>query len=239
MKVITIHQPAYLPWLGYFHKIILSDVFLFLDTVQFEKNSFTNRNKILTKNGPIWLTVPVGIKNHTGKILCDMEISSDDKWKNKHLRSIELNYSQSPYFNIFFPDIKRHILSAKFSFCDFIYAMTEYFLKVLKINTQILRSSSLPIGGVKQELIKNLCSYIQADIYISGALGKNYLDVASFRKKGIKVVFQNYNHPRYQQVYTGFQEGMCILDLLFNVGENKAKSIIMADNITKTDCEGL
>ena len=87
MKVISIHQPAYLPWLGYFHKILLSDVFVYLDTVQFEKNSFINRNKILGASGSFWLTVPVKTKGHTDKTLMDLEINGDH-WKIKHIKSI-------------------------------------------------------------------------------------------------------------------------------------------------------
>ncbi len=237
MKIISIHQPAYLPWLGYFHKIIISDVFIFLDTVQFEKNSFTNRNKILTKNGPMWLTVPVGIKGHISKVLCDMQISDDERWKHKHIESIKLNYSKAPYFDNFFYEIEQYILYAGHSFCDFLYGMTEYFLKVLKIDTRILRSSSLPVGGAKHELIKNLCSHMQGDVYISGVFGRDYLDVANFAKDGIKVVFQDYKHPVYQQLHDTFQSGMGIVDLLMNIGEKKAKSVIMSDNIQKKDLE--
>jgi hypothetical protein len=238
MKFISIHQPAYLPWLGYFHRIILSDVFIFLDTVQFEKNSFTNRNKILVSGGPIWLTVPIKMKGHTSKVLHEMEISADERWKNKHLRSIELAYSKTSYFNRFFPDIERYILSAGSSFCDFVYSMTAYFLNVMGIDIHMVRSSSLPIRGVKSELVKNIGVYLNADIYISGALGRDYLDLESFARENIKVIYQDYRHPVYPQRLGGFKAGMSILDLLMNRGEKEARSIIMSGNLTRKDLEG-
>src|SRR5450631_1867991 len=96
--IVAIHQPAYLPWLGYFDRIAASDLFIFLDTVQFERNSFTNRNRIKTASGPIWLTVPVRLRGHMEKILNEIEIDNTKGWKKKHLRAVEQNYHRAPMF---------------------------------------------------------------------------------------------------------------------------------------------
>src|SRR5215470_5119272 len=96
--VLTIHQPAYLPWLGYFDRIAQSDAFIFLDNVQFERNSFTNRNRIKTANGPIWLTVPVRLNGHLDQTILATEIDERRDWRRKHLRAIEQNYRRAPCF---------------------------------------------------------------------------------------------------------------------------------------------
>ena len=235
MKVVSMHQPAYLPWLGYFHRVMLSDIFVFLDTVQFEKNSFTNRNKILTDNGSLWLTVPVGIKGHTKKRLSDIEISPDSGWKKKHIQSIRQNYAKAPYFEVFFADIEKIIANAGHSFCDFIFTMTAYFFKVMGISTPMVRSSSLPVEGVKSDLVKNICIALSADVYISGTLGKGYLDTHTFAKEQIRIIFQEYRHPVYPQLFEGFQPGMCIVDLLMNKGAEEATSIIMSGNLSRQE----
>ena len=96
--ILSAHQPAYLPWLGYFDKIIKSDVFVFLDTVQFEKNSFINRNKIKTPQGSVWLTVPVKLKGHLDVPLLKIEIDHKINWQKNHLKSIYLNYKKAPHY---------------------------------------------------------------------------------------------------------------------------------------------
>lgn len=93
--ILSAHQPAYLPWLGYFHKIAISDVFVILDEVQFEKNSFINRNKIKTSNGSVWMSVPINIDGHMNKTIRDMEISNKFNWRKKHWKSIYLNYKKA------------------------------------------------------------------------------------------------------------------------------------------------
>ena len=101
MNIATAHQPAYLPWLGYFHKISLSDEFILLDSVQFEKNSFTNRNKIKVSNGEAWLTIPVEMKGHINRNINEMVIDEKFDWRKKHWNSLLMNYKKSPYFSIY------------------------------------------------------------------------------------------------------------------------------------------
>ena len=97
--IISIHQPAYLPWLGYFDKIIHSDVFVYLDTVQLEKNSYSYRNKIRTPQGSTWLTIPLKMRGHTSSTIKDVLIDNSQQWKKKHLKCIYYNYKKSPYFD--------------------------------------------------------------------------------------------------------------------------------------------
>jgi hypothetical protein len=122
MKVLTAHQPAYLPWLGYFHKASLSHDFVVLDDVQFEKNSFINRNKIKTANGDAWLTIPVEMKGHTGRAVKEMKIEEGSDWRKKHWNSIYLSYKKAPYFSEY-ADFFEHYYKNITTSClvDFIY----------------------------------------------------------------------------------------------------------------------
>ncbi len=236
MKIISIHQPAYLPWLGYFHKIMLSDIFVYLDTVQFEKNSFTNRNKILSNSGPLWLTVPVLTRGHTESTIRDLKISGE-QWKRKHIQSIKMNYSKAPFSAEYYPDLEKQILNAGESFSDFVYGLTEHFCRLLGITSQLVRASSFSPQGEKSKLVENICGKFKADIYVSGTLGKDYLNRESFSCAGVRIYFQDYRHPRYKQLFREFVPGMSIIDALMNIGAEKTRDLIMSGNITRKDLE--
>lgn len=233
--ILTAQQPAYLPWLGLFHKIALSDVYVSLDSVQFEKNSFSNRNKIKTANGPVWLTVPVSLKGHTGNTIRETEIDNSKNWQKKHFTSIYLNYKKAPFFNKyadFFEDtyIKKewHVISELNDY------MLRWFLEQLGIKIQFHQSSKLNLKGHKTELVLNMCKKLGAEIYLFGILGKDYVKEEEFIRENIRIWFQDYEHPVYPQLYGDFLSNMSIIDLLFNCG-NKSLEILMSGNITKKE----
>lgn len=214
--IIAIHQPAYLPWLGYLARIASVDVFVFLDTVQFEKNSFTNRNKIKSATGPVWLTVPVKQKGHLDKTLRDLEIDESVDWRTKHLRTIEQNYRRAPLFSQHKEQLELLIERESHFLADLCFKQLAFWMKVLKINTQVLKASDLSVDGSKSELVLNICKSLNASAYLSGPLGKGYLDEQSFADAGISLAFQNYQHPSYPQLYGDFLAGMSVLDYWMN-----------------------
>jgi len=216
-NIVAIHQPAYLPWLGYFDKIFRSDVFIFLDTVQFEKNSFTNRNKIKTPTGALWLTIPVKIRNHTNKLLKEIEIDSTQKWVEKHLKSIHANYKKAKRFNILFPKIENLYKVKQYDYLsDLCFDQLIFWLSELNCNKKLLRSSTLNTNGHKSDLLINLCKTLHATKYVSGTLGKNYLELNKFKEENIEVEFQEYEHPVYEQLWGTFLPNMSIIDFLMN-----------------------
>ncbi len=226
--ILTAHQPAYLPWLGYFDKLIRSDIFIYLDSVQYEKNSFTNRNKIKTPHGELWLTIPVRTKNHMNRILKDIEIDLYKNWERKHLNSIYLNYKKARRFEICYPILEK-LYQAKYKLLsDLCFEHLLFWLQVIGIKKNIVKSSELGVYSKKSDLILDLCRYFKADCYISGPLGKNYLEEEYFEKNGIKIEYQNYKHPVYPQLWNDFLPHMSILDFWMNsdeyyliTGENK------------------
>jgi hypothetical protein len=233
-KIVTIHQPNYIPWLGFFHKLFISDIYVAFDDVQFEKNSYNNRNKIKTSHGDYWLTVPIITKGKSKETLINnAQIDNKQNWAKKHLKNIQSNYSKSKFYEDyiwFFEetfDKNWEILS------DLNMHILRWILKELKIDTKIVVSSDLKNkDGKKDELVLNICKIFKANIYVSGVLGKNYLNIDNFKKEGIYVYFQEYKHPKYSQLWEDFIPNMSIIDLLFNNGK-ESKKIIMQGNINK------
>lgn len=232
--IISIHQPAYLPWLGYFHKIALSDSFVFLDTTQFEKNSFINRNKIKSSQGAIWLTVPVSLGGHFNKQIKEIGLA-DKNWAEKHWKSIELNYKKSKYWDQYASEFKKIYENDYRTIDQICFDQLMFFIRALGLKTKIIKASGLEkLQSKKQELVMDILEKLKADIYVSGALGKDYLDVKEFNNKGIRLYYQDYQHPQYAQLWGEFQPYMSIIDLLFNQGEGSLE-ILMSGNISKQE----
>jgi hypothetical protein len=217
--VISAHQPAYLPWLGYLDKIKRSDVFVFLDTVQYEKNSYTNRNKIKTSNGPVWLSIPVIKTEHFNMTMNDMMIDNRYNWQRKHLNAIYLAYKKAPYFDKVFPELEK-LYSVKYDkLVDATWDHLMFWLNLVGIDTKIIKSSELKIESKKSDLVFDICKCLNADYYISGALGKDYLETQKFIDAGINVEFQDYKHPQYNQLYGDFLPCMGIVDFVMNTDD--------------------
>lgn len=216
--IVSIHQPAYLPWLGYFDKINQADLFIYLDTVQFQKGSFQNRNKVLTRNGPVWLTVPVetsGCLYTTA--LKDLTIDNRQTWQTKHLLTLRLNYSGAQMFTEVFPAVEPFYQKPWARLSDLCWEMLLKFNEMLGVTTPIVKASEIAgIEGKKSDLILNLCRAVKATTYLSGSRGKDYLDLEKFSAANIKVLFQNYVPAPYRQQGDGFVAALGVVDLLFN-----------------------
>lgn len=214
--IVSIHQPAYLPWLGYIAKIRQADRFIYLDTVQFQKSSFQNRNKIRTKDGWAWLTVPVETKGRLfDTLLRDIAINNRLDWRRKHRAAIEMNYRRAPCFDRVFPQLASFYEATWLHLSTLCFEMLQSFLAMLDISTEIIAASQLPpTHGAKSDLVLELCRAAGATTYLSGSLGRNYLDLPAFQAAGIKVEFQDYQHPTYLQAYPGFEPYMGVVDLL-------------------------
>ncbi len=227
--ILSIHQPAYLPWLGYFHRIAMSDAHIVLDSVQLEKNSFTNRNKVRTAEGWCWLTVPVRTAGRFRDLAINkVEIANDRPWREKHWATLRLNYAKAAYFNehaSFFDEVySRNWIKL----ADLTWAITEYLLDAFEIRTPIYFSSQIDAAGKKDGLLLNLCQKMDADVYLSGPLGRDYLREEVFRQQGITVRYDDYHHPTYNQAYPEFEPYMSALDLLFNEGP-RSREVMMLE----------
>jgi hypothetical protein len=217
---IAISQPAYLPWLGYFDLIDQVDRFVLLDSVQFEKQSWQQRNRIKTPSGLQWLTVPVVFRGRFGQRIQEVAIR-DPAFSRNHLRAIELNYRRSPFFQQYFSELAQILqVCSGLSLRDLDQRLIEWFCRVLGIDTEILRSSELEGRGKRSELLVSLCRVLEADYYLSPLGSAVYLmdDLCLFSQGRIKVEFHHYEHPEYSQLFPPFQSHASALDLIFNQG---------------------
>ena len=234
--IISAHQPAYNPWLGFIHKILISDVFVVMDDVQFEKNSFINRNKILQNNNEVMLTIPVKTKEYKTKTLKEMK-TLDNRWQIKHKKSIEQTYKKSEHYNEVMDGLDK-IYECKSNFLiDYTNLFLEFIVDYLEINTQIVFASDLNIESKKLDYVCELTNKLHGDVFVFGALGKNYADVPYLKERNIQPYFQDYNHPVYKQSAKEFHKYMGIVDLLFNEKKENIKDIILSQNATKDDLE--
>ena len=217
-----IRQPGYMPNLGFFKKIQSSDIFVFLDDVQFSKDSFDNRNKIKTISDFDWITVPLQRPVY-GKKLNQILISDSTNWIKKHSDLIYENYKSAPFFSSYWYEIKQ-ILDRKFnSLIELNLNLINYFLKILEIPNETIKSSELKTSKTKTERLIEICKLLNASCYIAGKGGKNYIDETLFQKSNIDLTYENFIHPQYSQLHGNFIENLSIIDLILNEGPNSSK----------------
>lgn len=220
---IAIAQPTYLPWLGYFDLLDQVDKFVLLDTVQFEKQSWQQRNRIKTPTGLLWLTVPVVFRGRLGQRIVDVEIREAEFWRD-HLRAVELNYRRAPFFDRYYPALSEFLRSASsgLRLAELTIGLLRWLAEELGIKTPIVRSSELAAQGKRTDLLAEICNLSGATTYVSPLGSADYLlkDLPILTGRGVNVVFQHYEHPTYRQLFPPFQAHASTLDLLFNEGEN-------------------
>lgn len=224
-KVVCIHQPNYLPWIGYFHKIHCSDIFVFLDDVQYPKGQVVNRNKIKTPNGEHYLTVPVFGKGHFGQLISEVTIDNHIAWKKNHWKSILFNYSKAPYFSDhshFFEELyqKEWELLSELN----VYIIRNI-AEMLDMDTKFIRSSGLDIEENSTKRLIDIVKAVGGNTYLSGTYARGYQDESSFKENDIELMYQDFQHPTYNQLFGEFIPKMSIIDLLFNEGK-KSKDFI-------------
>ncbi|MEW9669175.1 WbqC family protein [Ammoniphilus sp. 3BR4] len=217
--IVTIHQPEHLPWLGFFQKMKHADCMVLLDNVDYRKNYFQNRNRILTSNGITYLTLPVLPRLSASKLIKDIRNSQDSRIMKKYLKTLYYAYYQHPHFKEHYKSIKRILERNSGYLAELNIAIIDYISHALGINTTIIKASDLHVTGNKSELLLNICKETGADIYLSGPSGKAYLDEALFRKNNISVLYHQFNHPVYPQLHSKeFVPQLSSIDLLFNCG---------------------
>jgi hypothetical protein len=220
----AIIQSSYLPWKGYFDIIKGVDTFVFLDDVQYTKNDWRNRNRIKTRNGIKWITVPV--KGGIHQKLCDTRIDNSQRWALSHKDLIYSNYSRAEYFYCY----KHELLDTFSRQFETLSTLNIYWIKVicslLNIDTTFINSNNLGIEGRKEDKIIKICKTIGANHYVSGPKAKNYINEYNFKREGITLEFKDYSgYPEYPQPWGEFSDFVSIIDLLFNCGENASRYI--------------
>jgi len=223
MKKVAIVQPNYIPWKGYFDMMNYVDEFILFDTVQYTKRDWRNRNLIKTPQGLLWLTIPVEIKGNFNVLIKDIR-TDGIKWQKKHWASIKQYYQKAPYFKYYqdlFEEFYCQNTECRLALVD--YQLIKIVNQILGIQTHITWASDYEqIADEKNLKLIHLCQQAGADLYVSGPAAKDYLEQALFDKFQIVVNWADYsNYPAYNQLYgQPFEQGVSILDLIFNEGPN-------------------
>ena len=224
MTVVAIHQPQFLPWLGYFDKLARSDVFCLLDTVQYKKNEFQNRNRIKTSNGWQWLTVPVTYR--FPQRIYEVGINHTVDWQRKHLRALKTHYRKAPFFDTYIGKFEEFYRQSFDLLAEINGTCILLLMELLGLERKLVLASSLQLETDNPTLrLVKICQALGGDVYLSGRDGANYMDLDTFRSNRLEIVFQDFNQPEYPQCYGQFEPNLSVVDLLFNCGPDSLNII--------------
>lgn len=239
-KKIVITQSNYIPWKGYLDTFISADEVILYDDMQYTKRDWRNRNLIVTPKGLKWLSIPVNVKGRFTQSIYDVKASNND-WCQNHWNLLFQNYNKAPHFKEVESTIKNWYEQAQS--LSYLNEINTYFLnnilKSLGKEKKLLQSKDFKYGEGKSERLLSLCKQRKASEYWSGAKAKDYLDISIFEKEKIDVTFLDYSsYPTYSQLQDGFDHGVTILDLFFNLGlEGTKKHMKSFDNLKEVKDE--
>ena len=216
--IVSIHQPDYIPYLGYFYKISKSDAFVFLDDAQFSNDNMHHWNRIKTPQGECRLKIPV--EQHLGDLINSVRTKDELGWKDKHLKTIEMNYKKAPYFDEIYPEFMRLLQKDYGSLSELNIAINTWIINGFGFGAKLYKSSEMDIDTVREERVIDIVKLLGGDVYISGHGAKAYQADEHFTEKGIKLVYTDYKPIEYRQQWkkVGFLPYMSTLDYLFNHG---------------------
>lgn len=216
MKSVSIHQPNYIPWLGYFYKIYMSNVFVFLDDAQFSNEGMHNWHYIKTPQGTFRLKIPVQQK--LGDKILDVKTKDELGWKQKHLKAIEINYKKARYFDQVFPEVSGVIEKTYENISDLNSAFILFVCNKFGFNTEFVHASTLGIATNREEKVIDIVKALNGICYYSGMGAKAYQVEDHFAAKGIEIKYLQFNPFEYQQLWNGFQSNVSVIDYLMNYG---------------------
>lgn len=223
-KTVVIHQPDFLPYLGFFHRLLSSDLFIILDDVQFLRRGWHHRDKIKTPKGDSWITI--GVKKSPQTTNINNIILSDDNWKENHLNLLKQNYNKSQYFNEIYPYIEK-LYSKNFKkMIDFNLESIKMLMDLFDIHIETRYSSTYNIQTKSNELLVDILKEVNATHYLSGIGAKEYFNEEPFHNGNIQVIWQEFIHPVYPQQFKEFIPYLSSIDLLFNCGITNSRNIL-------------
>jgi hypothetical protein len=220
--IVSVHQPQYLPWLGYFDKIDKADAFVLLDNVQFKRNDVQNRNKIKTATGGQWLTVPVTYRFQ--QLINEVEINNRERWQHKQQQALISNYKKAPYWSALEGFFTGLFQSQWQTISQLNIHVVKKLVEILGITTPLHIASEM--GNFPEDPDERLIAitkYFGADTYLAGSGGRNYMEMEKYDRTSINVIFQDYKHPVYDQLFGDFLPYMSVIDLIFNHGDESLR----------------
>lgn len=215
---IAIHQPQFLPWLGYLDKIDQVDLFVILDNVQFKKNEWQNRNRIRTAQGCQWLTVPV--LHRFGQRVNEVLINQTADWSSKHLHALEMHYSRAAHRDPVLEGLRPIYRQSWQSLASLNLAVLEWLLEAFGITTPLRLASEMTVREEPTDRLIDICRTVGATQYLAGAGAPGYMDVPRFEASGLALEIQDFRSPVYAQCYEPFVPGLAAIDMLLTCGDD-------------------
>ena len=215
-NIVSIHQPNYIPWIGYFYKIYKSDTFIFHDDVQFSKKGMHNYHYIKTDNGSFRLKIPV-IHSHGDKI-CTILTRDELDWKKAHLKKLKENYNKAQYFVEIYNDFQQLLLQEYSTLVDINIEIIKFICRKLEIQSQFVISSKLHLDSSKEQKIIDLVKITNGNTYYSGTGAKGYQKDETFINNEIELRYSDYQPFEYPQLNGEFESNVTIIDYLMNCG---------------------
>jgi len=218
-KKIAILQSNYIPWKGYFDLINMVDEFVLFDEVQYTKNDWRNRNRIVTNQGTQWITIPV--KQNKLDQLIEDTVVVDARWAKKHWSTVSQNYANTKYFKLYASIFEGLYLNAakECRLSEINYQFILAINDILNIKTKIRWSNEFTLKDGKTEKLAGICVDANATEYVSGPAAKSYLNEDFFKKSNIEITWMNYSgYPEYEQLSSDFEHSVSVIDLIFNEG---------------------
>lgn len=203
--ILTAYQPAYLPWLGLFDRVRQADLFVLCDTDRYTPKDFCNRNRVMTKNGPVWLTVPV--LGGRDQRICDVLIDNTKPWARKHWRTIESAYSKALFFNEYAQDLEYVITRGHMRLEHLNDATIYRLLDLFDLSPRLKFASEHGFHGSGSDFILDMCQQLGATKYLCGSQGRNYLNLPAFEQAGIEVEIQDYTGEPLSAIHHLFTKG--------------------------------
>jgi hypothetical protein len=217
--IVSAHQPNFAPWVGFFDKMLHSDVFVLLDTVQFIKRGYQNRTRIKGSTGPQWLTVPVISKGRYDQATLDVQIDETTPWRTVHLRTLRTVLAKAPH-----RDTLLEIVEPIYARED-VHRLVDLNLALLRavacgfgLATRLVLASDLELTGSSTELMVSLTKSVGGDVYLSGPTGRRYLEPASFEEAGLELRYHEFAPGEYPQLHGPFEAGLSCIDYIANCG---------------------
>lgn len=220
---VIITQSNYIPWKGYFSTMREATHLVLYDHAQYTKRDWRNRNKIITPNGPKWLSIPVSVKGKYYQKINETEVNNLN-WAKNHWNLIKINYKNSPYFNTYSPIFEELYSNPSTNLSEINRSFIEAIIKILGIDIEISYSSEYSMQEGKTKALVNICKELNAEKYFTGPAAKNYMDENLFTHNNIEIEYYNFSgYPEYKQQWDGFDHAVSILDMFFNLGPETIK----------------
>lgn len=228
--ICSIHQPNFFPWLGYFDKIIRSDKFIFLDDVQFQKTggTWTNRVKLHIASDGRWVTAAIDRTYSGTKNINEMVYITSEAWREKMIKTIEMNYKKHPFYEEMMSFFKPLIENTQANVAAYnIHAIIEICRKLDIDTSKIYKSSKINHSGSSNELLCSLTKAVGCNVYMCGGGASDYQDESIFKQHDLRIKFQNFDHPVYpQKKAPHFLAGLSIIDALMNIGWSETARLL-------------